>query len=70
MRGYCDSYYVINLDQKKKKRSLTSYIFTFGGSMASWKNCLQHIMAFSTIKVEYIALIEAMKEVLWLKGIS
>lgn len=37
----------------------------FGGGHVSWKS----IVAMSTIQAEYIAISEAAKEVLWLKGL-
>ncbi|XP_073153455.1 secreted RxLR effector protein 161-like [Henckelia pumila] len=63
--GYCDSDYAANLD---KRRSLSGYIFTVGENVVSWKSCLQHVVALSTTKAEYISLTEAVKEALWLKG--
>jgi hypothetical protein len=35
----------------------------------SWKARLQDIVALSTTKAEYMAIVEVTKEVLWLKGI-
>lgn len=35
----------------------------------SWKSSLQHIAAILTIEAEYIALVEAIKEGIWLKGL-
>ena len=37
--------------------------------MISWKSNLQHIVVLSTTELEYVALIEAMKEAIWLQGI-
>ncbi|GJS34884.1 retrovirus-related pol polyprotein from transposon TNT 1-94 [Tanacetum coccineum] len=34
-----------------------------------WKATLQHVVALSTIKVEYMALTEALKEAIWLRGL-
>lgn len=39
------------------------------GSAISWKSCLQSVVALSTTKVGYLAIIEATKEGIWLKGI-
>ena len=64
--GFCDSDYAADLD---KRRSISGYCFTFGGNLISWKSSLQHIVALSTTEAEYIALTEAIKEALWLKGI-
>ena len=37
--------------------------------MISWKASLQSVVALSTTKVEFMALIEATKEALWLQGV-
>jgi len=63
--GYCDSDYAADLD---KRRSLSGYVFTVGGNTVSWKASLQHVVALSTTEAEYIALTEAIKEAMWLKG--
>ena len=67
IKGYCDVDYAIDLD---RWRSLTGYTFTLGGNLISWKSTLQHTVALSITKVEYVALIEAIKEAMWLKGIT
>ncbi|KAL1564721.1 Integrase catalytic domain-containing protein [Salvia divinorum] len=64
--GYCDSDYAANLDNR---RSQTGYIFNLYGSAISWKSNLQSVVALSTTEAEYIALTEAVKESMWLKGI-
>jgi len=48
---------------------VTGYAFTIGNSLVSWKATLQPIVALSTIEGEYMALAEAMKEEIWLKGL-
>lgn len=50
--------------------STTGYVFTAGGNTVSWKTSLQHIVALSKIEAEYIALTEAVKEAMWLRGIT
>ncbi len=54
--GYVDSDFVGDLD---KRRSLIGY-----GSAINWKATLQATVALSTTEAEYIALVEAVKEVL------
>ena len=66
LEGYCDSDYAASLD---KRRSLIGYTFTFGGNIISWKSNLQHIVALSMTESEYISLIKAIKEAMWLQGI-
>jgi transposase InsO family protein len=63
--GYVDSDYAGDLD---KRRSLTGYVFTFCGSCISWKATLQHV-ALSTTEAEYMAITEAVKEAIWLRGL-
>ncbi|XP_042059348.1 secreted RxLR effector protein 161-like [Salvia splendens] len=64
--GYCDSDYAANLDNRK---SQTGYIFKLHGAAVSWKSTLQPVVVLSTTEAEYIALTEAVKEGIWLKGI-
>ena len=51
--GYVNSDYATDLD---KRRSLTGYVFTLGGSVVSWKALLQPVVALSTTKASYIAI--------------
>ncbi|GJW33634.1 retrovirus-related pol polyprotein from transposon TNT 1-94 [Tanacetum coccineum] len=41
----------------------------YGGCVVSWKATLQHVVALSTTEAEYMALTEAMKEAIWLRGL-
>ena len=61
-----DSDYAADLD---KRRSLTGYVFTVGGCAVSWKATLQAVVAQSTTEAEYMAIAEACKESVWLKGL-
>ncbi|KAG8486697.1 hypothetical protein CXB51_020179 [Gossypium anomalum] len=64
--GYVDADFAGDLD---RRRSLTGYVFTIGGCAISWKATLQTIVALSTTEAEYIAITEACKEAIWLKGL-
>lgn len=64
--GYVDSDFAANLD---KRRSFTGCIFTLYRRAMSWKASLLSVVALSTNEEEYIALIEAIKEAIWLKGL-
>jgi len=64
--GYVDSDYASDLD---KRRSLTGYVFTIGGCAVSWKASLQATVALSTTEAEYMAISNACKEAIWLRGL-
>jgi hypothetical protein len=64
--GYVDSDYATDLD---KRRSLIGYVFTVGGCAVSWKATLQDVPAQSTTEAEYMAINEACKEAVQLKGL-
>ncbi|WVZ89612.1 hypothetical protein U9M48_035991 [Paspalum notatum var. saurae] len=64
--GYVDSDHAADLD---KRRSLTSYVFTIGGCAVSWRACLQSTVALFTTEAEFIAVCDACKEAVWLKGL-
>lgn len=66
LSGFVDADFAGDLD---KRRSLTGYLFTLYGNAVSWKANLQTIVALSTTESEYVALIEAVKEAIWLKGL-
>ncbi|KAA3457128.1 Retrovirus-related Pol polyprotein from transposon TNT 1-94 [Gossypium australe] len=63
---YVDSDYARDLD---KRRSLISYLSTFNNCTISWKATLQVTVALPTTKAKYMTIIEAMKEVIWLRGL-
>ena len=46
------------------RRSTTGYVFTLGGGLICWKSMVQSLVALSTTKSKYMALVEAAKEVL------
>ena len=64
--GYVDSDYAGDLD---KRRSITGYVFTLGSSVISWKATLQPTVVLSTTEAEYMAVVEAVKEAIWLRGL-
>ena len=49
------------------RKSTTGYVYTFAGAAMSWVSRLQRVVALSTTKVEYMAMIEDFKEILWMK---
>nr|KYP62382.1 Retrovirus-related Pol polyprotein from transposon TNT 1-94 [Cajanus cajan] len=66
LAGYSDADYAADLD---KRRSLTGYAYTLGSCLVSWKATLQPSVALSTTEAEYMALTEAAKEGIWLRGL-
>nr|GFB35223.1 retrovirus-related Pol polyprotein from transposon TNT 1-94 [Tanacetum cinerariifolium] len=64
--GFVDSDYAKDPD---KGRSITGYAFLVQGCVVSWKATLKHVVALSTTKAEYMALTEAVKEAIWLRGL-
>ncbi|GJS90771.1 retrovirus-related pol polyprotein from transposon TNT 1-94 [Tanacetum coccineum] len=64
--GFVDTDYAKDPD---KGRSITGYVFMIHGCVVSWKATLQHVVALSTTEAEYMALTEAVKEIIWLKGL-
>ncbi|KAJ4721450.1 Retrovirus-related Pol polyprotein from transposon TNT 1-94 [Melia azedarach] len=64
--GFSDSDYAGDVDSR---RSMTGYVFTLGSSIVSWKATLQPTVTLSTTEAEYMALTEAAKEGIWLKGL-
>lgn len=67
VEGYSDSDFGGDLD---RRRSTTGYVFKVGGNTVSWKSGLQQVVALSTTEAEYISLVEAIKEGLWLRGLT
>ncbi|KAM6575709.1 hypothetical protein CsatA_024036 [Cannabis sativa] len=65
LEGYADADMAGDLDGRK---STSAYMFTFAGGAVSWQSKLQKCVALSTTEAEYIALVEAGKEILWIKN--
>ena len=64
LEGYTDADMAGDHDSRK---STSSYIFTLAGGAVSWQSKLQKCVALSTTEAEYIAAVEAGKELMWLK---
>lgn len=50
-------------------KSLIGYMFMLSGYIINQKANLQNVITMSKTKAEYIVALEAIKEVLWLKGL-
>ncbi|CAM8891849.1 unnamed protein product [Rhodiola kirilowii] len=64
--GFVDSDFTGSIDTRK---SQTGYVFTVYGTAVSWKASLQAMVTLSTTEAEFVAVTEAVKEALWLKGV-
>ena len=62
--GFTDSNMSADMDTS---RSTSGYVMTYGGGAISWQSRLQKMVALSTTEAEYMAAVEADKEVLWMK---
>lgn len=61
--GYCDSDWA---GDKLDRKSITGYVFMLGGTAITWKSTKQQTVALSSTEAEYMALGDAVKELLWL----
>ena len=67
VEGFCDSDFASDLD---KRRSILGYVFMVGGNTINWRSSLQSVVALSMTEAEYMALVEAVKEGMWLRGLA
>ena len=62
--GYCDADWAgDNVDRK----STTGYLFMLSGAAITWRSTKQKTVALSSTEAEYMALGDAVKEILWLQ---
>lgn len=66
LQGYVDADLTGDRDTY---RSTTGYVYTVGGAAVVWVSNLQGQVALSTTESEYVAIAEAGKEMVWLKGL-
>lgn len=62
--GYCDADWASDMDLR---RSTTGYIFTSFGGAISWSTKRQPTIALSTTEAEYMSLVAATQEGIWIK---
>ena len=62
--GYCDADWA---GDKTDGKSMTGYLFKLGNSIVTWKCKKQQTIALSSTEAEYMALCDAVKELLWIK---
>lgn len=64
IQGYTNANMAGDIDSKK---FTLGYLVTLVGRTFLWQSKLQECVALSTTEVEYIAVIECCKEILWMK---
>ena len=72
LNGYIDADFMglhshEHQDNPTSAKSRTSYIINFGGCPLIWKSQLQTEVVLSTFHAEYVALSQALHEVLWIQ---
>lgn len=67
IEGFCDADWASDLDQRK---STTGYVFVMQGAAVSWASRRQQTIALSTTEAEFMALVAAMQETVWLKRLE
>lgn len=65
LTGYSDADWAANLDERK---STTGYVFTMNGGAISWNSRKQPTVALSSTEAEYMAVVTAIQEAIWLRG--
>jgi hypothetical protein len=64
--GYSDSDFV---GDRENGVSTSDYLTGLGSIIVSWRSCKQKFPTYSKTKVEYVAIVEATKEIVWLRKI-
>lgn len=64
--GYCDADWAGDLDNRK---STTGYVFLLNGGAISWSTKKQPTVALSTTEAEYMAIVNATQEAIWLRNL-
>ena len=65
LQSYVGANFVGDIDSRK---STIRFVFTLGGTTISWASNLQKIVTLFTTETEYVAAIEAGKEMIWVHG--
>ena len=65
LEGFTDSYMSRDVNSS---RSTSRYVMTYVGGAVSWQSRLQKFVAFSTVEADYMAALEASKELIWIKN--
>ena len=65
LRGYADA----DGSMAKDRHAISGYAFLLNGGAVSWATKWQEIVSLSTTESEYVAVMHASKEVLWLRSL-
>ena len=63
LKGFVDADLGGDVDSSK---STSEYIYTIGGTAVSWMFILQKCVSLSSTEAEYVEIVEAGKEMIWL----
>ena len=63
--GFSDADWASN--DRQSRRSISGFVFLLNGAAVTWKTKRQASVALSTCEAEYMALVEAVKESIWLR---
>jgi hypothetical protein len=63
VEGWCDSDWAADVDTRRSK---TAYVICVAGGPVVWQTKSQKTVALSSTEAEYIAMCEAVKEMLWI----
>lgn len=67
LHGFLDSDWA---STSEDRRSTTGWVYRYAGGVISWKSRRQPTVALSSTEGEYMAMTDAAKEAIWLKGLS
>ena len=65
LEGFTDSHMSRDVESS---RSTSGYVMTYAGGAMSWQSRLQKFVALSTTEAEYMAAVEAGKELIWMRN--
>lgn len=65
--GFCDADWASDIDSR---RSTTGYVFIHQGAAISWGTRRQRTIALSTTEAEFMAIVAAIQESIWLKRLE
>jgi len=64
LQGFCDADWA----SQEHHHSISGYVFIVDGGAVSWSSKKQSLVTLSTTEAEYISLMHAAKETLWIRA--